>query len=229
MAPNREARLKTKRQGFDWSHPLVILAATTIIGAIGWAAKEWYSSFDTSNIRVAVENPRQAVKLIGPQPEYSGSPLFCDTVALSLLLTHSQTGDRPISVNGIEMVQEDIPQESPSSPFSSCDVDPLGDRPYGIGERKVFLMMLAPTGSSGRYIEGTKDTEAWGVSPKNLLSGVGHSRVITLEKNEAPVVFEIFVTSQLKRASKVYFRVSFDAGSERSVVTMPVQLIGSGT
>src|SRR4051794_4739826 len=103
------AKSKTK---INWSHPLVLLVMTSVLGAGGWTAKEWYSTLDDTSLRADLEHPRQAVQITGPQLKLLGEPVFCDTAAVSLLLAHSDAGRRPITVNNIQLVMEPIDMQS---------------------------------------------------------------------------------------------------------------------
>jgi hypothetical protein len=118
----------------DWRHPIVVLAATSLVSALGFGGKKLYDYVtDRAYLRVAIEHPQQAVRLVGTaQPKINGQPVFCDTAVLTLLLEHSHSGRLPITVDGISVSAEPMADTAATQAVDPAGkVDPFGDHLTG--------------------------------------------------------------------------------------------------
>jgi hypothetical protein len=218
---------KSKRS-IDWKHPVTLVAITTMLGAAGWMIDKWYARLDSGNLRAEIENPIQAVGLVGnSQPTVNGQPVFCDTVRLSLILAHNQHGTTPIAINSISLKVEPLnPSDSNSQKSVDFDVDVLALHPYGVAERKTFVFMADSQNIAGRYIESLERDGSWTVDSNNILTGGKKDLAITLKPGEEPLGFNICIQSKIAKLSRAWFSINYDAGGMKHLDTNAILIQG---
>jgi hypothetical protein len=206
-------------KAINWKHPLTLMLVSASLGAAAWFFTTLWGTIDRSDLRAAIENPKQGIGLIGSiQPMLDGQPVFCDTANFSLVLAHNQRGRTPIVVNSISVTT--APAAVGARPDPSCKVDVLSSRPNGIAERKTFIISLADSGLSARYIESPSKNGAWAVSSQNLLDGTGQKVLgVTLKPDEEPVSLNFRLMSSIGRPYRISLSIDYDAGGVRSLRT----------
>ncbi len=216
------------KRSINWKHPITLIAITTALGAIGWLLDKSYARLDSGNLRAEIENPVQAVGLVGNlQPMVNGQPVFCDTVKLSLILAHSHHGTTPIAINSISLRTEPLtPEATGAQKTVDFEVDALSLRPYGIAERKAFIFMANNQNIIGRYIESLEKDGSWPVDANNILTGEKRDLALTLKPGEEPLGFNISIQSKIPKLSRVWFSINYDAGGAKHLDTNSILIQG---
>jgi hypothetical protein len=173
-------------------------------------------------LRAEIQNLRQLVVVSPPAPrDAKGSPVYCDTVGLSLLLAHSEEKAEPIIVHSIRVQVADV---DPSSlPLSGiCKVDRFSSNPHGIIEKNVYFFRIDESAVTGRYLKDANSAER--IDQDNILEYGGTRKAIVLTRGEAPIAFDISFQNSARTAKQVTFTIDYDDRGERKIITRPFVL-----
>jgi pimeloyl-ACP methyl ester carboxylesterase len=161
-------------------------------------------------LRVAIEDPRQAVPVVDKNKIHDGQPVFCDAVRFNLVLSHDQAGGSPILVTRLGIESE--PATQAVSEHLSCAVDVLSLTPHGIVEVRNYLFTVTSREIVGQYLRGLKPSEALRVDSDNIFDSTRGTEALTLsrEGTDAHYVIKSIVQMNTAGLYRVRFHAAYD-------------------
>jgi hypothetical protein len=204
----------TSKPRITWTHPLTLLVIGTAVSAAGWAINHFIVQHDRSDLRLEIEGLNQAIGLLGAQPHVNGFPVYCDTAKLTLVLAHNGDGRHPILINSVSMKVERVPPRADANK-SSCAVDTLASKPFGIVLRNTYVMDVSQGNPLGRFIESAKPGAALKVDPDNILEVGNQKYAVTLRPDEEPLGYDVFVEAMTPGLYRIWFTAEYDASGKK--------------
>jgi hypothetical protein len=208
----------------DLKHPILLILVTAVVGGVGWLISNGISRIDLSDLRIEIEHSRQAIDLTVSQPKIDNVVVYCDTVQLSLVVSHNQKGTHPVLVNRISLVYEPVKIATENSRI--CKVDALSSTPFGVAIRNSYVITLDRSNDTARYIESTKKNGAWPVSTSNLLDSGDGKKSLILKGGEEPTQFDVYLTNKKSGVYRIWFRAEYDANGPKVTNSNAVLLGG---
>ncbi len=174
-------------------------------------------SASENGLRAQVENLHQDLALTDAAPSVdSGETIYCDTVKLNLVIAHAGSDKTPVIVNSISVDEKPLDTKIETTK-GVCKVDVLSSHPHGIIEKNVYVIALANSVTSARWIKDEKT--ALPVRADNLLQSGMESRGISLKYDEEPVSLDVYIQSSSAIPQALTFTVNYDQNGPHAVTT----------
>ena len=87
--------------------------------------------------------------------------------------------------------------------------------------KNTYVLDIASTGNSGRFIESVLPDAAHVINPDNILDIANKKQVITLKPEEEPLVYDVFVEVITEGLYRVWFSADYDAAGSHVTTTKP--------
>jgi hypothetical protein len=191
---------------------------TAVLGGAGYLIHRWFFERDRSDLSVSLRDVIQAEPLLGGQPSLGGRPVYCSGVQALLVLEHNRKGRRPISIHRVAVETEPVSLSPEVARSLARETDVLGTTPHGIVDVRLYVVGLSAASPWARY--EVDRTEAYDVSPRNLLERAGRREVVALEPDAPPTALQIRLRAGDAGLTRARFAVHYaGAGGETVVVT----------
>ncbi len=199
---------------------LFVGVVTVLLGAVlngaGFLVNRDLES-DRTNLGLTLDEPIQAVPLLGKNPTWYNAFVGCEVVRLELTLAHNQDGKKPILVRELELETEPVPLTPSAAKQLAYEIDELESTPHGIVKVHEYRFVLHSGEVSGSYVRSRTEGDVVAVEPRNLLRTVEGSQGVTLapELPDAHHPMSVVLEAKSPGLYRARFRVTYQISKEQ--------------